>query len=226
MNDKVAEGSIDEFCLTIYEKKVHRMQHAIKSYNWKGEVIGYQYNNSWVPLTKDGYYRVLLEEIQGGRCQVVEPTIATVEKVYDRYGNMSGYSTIVPFVPIDDSNSLYRLIHEQIKSGECKVIEAQSRETKQIDSLIICIQFDTPWGNIDKPCELDIDYPIGGSLHYKVRIFNVENANANFLKSLYNFYSLVGDDNLINFLPPSSHAVMEISIPISNLKKNIPLVSC
>ena len=195
---------------------------AVKQYNWKGEIIGYQYNNSFIPTDKrNHHYKMLLEDIKDGKCIVNEPDIKEVEKAYDKSNELSGYIYMGMFIPCDNENNLYKLIEKLIEEKTCLIVENKKEQTKKIDSFIFNIVFRYPWKGISNVSENQIKYPIEESngMYYKVRYVNL-NQNNNVINSINSFYNIEQNNfsNIENY-NLVQYSMLEITIPVNKLKK-------
>ena len=134
---------------------------ATKQYNWRGEHVAYQLAGTTIPCDdRNKDYRAVLESIANGQCRAVEPDVTTATKVHSSAGVVTGYDTNLGFVPHDTSNSLYVLLQESARVGNCKIEEpgAVEENTPKIHTLIFCLVLDRGWQHLAGPLTHQFDY--------------------------------------------------------------------
>ena len=69
---------------------------AVKQYNWRGQVVAYCQQSSWIPAGVDGWAsRELESRIHCGECKLQEPEITLVYDIYGEKDDWRGYLWIV-----------------------------------------------------------------------------------------------------------------------------------
>lgn len=196
---------------------------VVKQYNWKGELNAYIWNNSTVPIDcANGHYQMIIEAISKGTCTVEEPIITQVTKAYTEAGDHSGYFTQFGFLPIDETNELYKLVKTSIENEICIEIEPENICLPQIKSIIACIVFDTPWMGADGRCDIAVNYSHARSnspREYNVSIFNLpNNGSSSKWDILIDNYKI---DKKIRLASPHLFGVITIEVPLKELTKII-----
>jgi len=97
-------------------------EFAIKQYNWKGQIVAYLQENTWIPVGGHVWRSQEIEEsIRNGECILLEPEITLVYEVYGENEEWRGYLWNDTFVPNDENNSLFNVIKNQIHDKTCQV---------------------------------------------------------------------------------------------------------
>ncbi len=97
-----------------------------KIYSWDGSVTSYKAGNMFIPVAIGNRHYVAIKKLaESGQLILKEPEIKEVTKAYNFEGVLKGYTCGCGFVPIDDSNALFKLIIKDIDNGKCIVKEPE-----------------------------------------------------------------------------------------------------
>ncbi len=193
-----------------------------KQYSWSGDLIGFRYENTFVPVCVDNNeYKRIVDRIEKNECVLVEPTITWAIKVLDSKGSMTGYDTDLGFVTYDLSNKFYIILGNQLANGSCEVRTWDINEHPQprIKSLIFCIIFDRSWPFIKNTLIRPFPFTIEDSFEHEfiVRIRNIPDTPHDAVRYLLREFDA---ENLAsgNFRP-IQNGLLEIEIPTAYLSK-------
>lgn len=190
------------------------------NYNWKGQLASYKRGNSFVPIAEGNRdYQEIRDALAKGECIVHEPTIERVVSAYNQRGQLSGYQWNGMFVPIDETNELFRKISHAIKSGKCIVEEPSQRVSiisdQKVQTLIFAILFDRPWHHVKDEYRSDLPYRSHDTSSSHSYTFTLRNVCSDSPSSVADIWlKLYGiDRTLVGIFSPFRCGVLEIELP-------------
>lgn len=198
---------------------------AVKQYNWKGEVVGYQRKNSWIPAGVDSYSSREIEKgVSDGAVILLEPEIPLVYYVNDDYGKLRGYLWNDIFIANDESNALFKLIKKRIEDGICKIEkepQLQIFNGKKVASFVIGIYFDSQWLSIKNEINAVVDYSFRSpsAYSYNVRFKNLYSSRSPSVEEIIKNERGIASQpfHFDEGVPRGS--ILEITLPIENIRK-------
>lgn len=194
-------------------------------YKWNGDLSSYKRENSFIPIDPgNADFQEIQKLISEGSCTVLEPSIGTIYRTYDKYNLFSGYRTRFGFVPDSSNNPLLRLINDQIIDGRCIIIDPKAQPLieprHKLSKLIFSVVLDAPWPFVQDRFHGELGYSsIQKSIKYPYHftVSNLPQKTSNVYQSLFENYQIDKPD----LIPGSKlqFGLIEIEVPIGRLKK-------
>lgn len=199
------------------------------TYDWEGNLSGYQWDNMSVPIAEDNKdYQMIKEAIANDTCIVNEPTIEEVTAAYNRKGVLSGYKWNHIFVPVptDESKPFYRMVKKAIEDNSCIIKdpapEQADKPISNVKTIIFCIFFNQPWPHVKSPYEGEISYRSNEeaeSRTYTFRLINLSSdGRLNGFDLLFDYHPGIPKGQLPIELPLQS-GILELEVPVVYLQK-------
>jgi hypothetical protein len=192
-----------------------------RAYSWQGDVTGYRYGNTFVPAgAGHRLEREILQKVEDGRAELLDPAIVSATRVYGETGAMTGWDTNVGFVPNDSDNALTCLVRQAIEQGTCTeaepVAQAQQVPTEHVT---LCVAFDRPWPHVNGATQSEIEYrsaPDSKPRTYRFALTNIPaGGEVDVAAHILQGYGISAPDMRLGWW--NQAAVLHIEVPVSAL---------
>ena len=195
-----------------------------KQYDWRGVLRGYRGDSFFIPTDPNNTdCCLLLERIENGACQLLEPEFTSASWVYGEDGTHTGYDTNLGFAPNDEKNQLFVLLNDAIKQGKVTVEEPQqSPPQARVHSLIFCHVLGRKWPHLKSQIERNFPYirqQPANPLEVCIRIRNVPDSPEDAASCLRRYYRADNHDWSKFVLWPIEVGTIELEVPVENLLK-------
>lgn len=195
-----------------------------KQYSWRGELVGYRAETSFIPWAEGNTdFRLIRERIERNECSAHEPRFVSVRKVYGEDGKITGYDTDLGFVPDDDRNPLHQLLMQSACAGACVIEEPEAAlQSEEIVALKLCNIFDRRWHHLEGSFERPFPYrphSDGQGLEVLVRIRNIPSHAENVGENLRDYFDLTDEMRGVFADKPLQLGIVEVEVPTDKLQK-------
>lgn len=197
-----------------------------KIYSWDGSVTSYKAGNMFIPVAIGNRHYVAIKKLaESGQLILKEPEIKEVTKAYNFEGVLKGYTCGCGFVPIDDSNALFKLIIKDIDNGKCIVKEPEEVKfawggNGQIDHVKLYYIPEAVMHIDTGILEGEIEYTINGFIEgesYKYKVENINLATGDYRYHLTK--KIQGEPAIAHLFDQIEYTLMEIELPVKQLAR-------
>lgn len=199
--------------------------------NWKGELGGYKLRRGSTEMVipiddRNTDYAILKAKIDSGEITPSPPSFLKAIRTYSSSGVHTGYDTDIGFVPKQPGNRLYDYLASAIATQACietsRPPKPKIQPEDHVSHLIVCVLFNQPWAHLTEPYAGALSVACGPNSKPEPFSFTLRNiyepAGRNQLELLFDTHGLEeAHGNLI--VAPLAGGVLEIRIPVSNLRK-------